>query len=254
MSRSPPHRTALDGPNRPGASALSALLGSERGSGRGLIDGPVGPELAAGPDRTPTRGDPRGPSRRTGGSRHLRRRSRWSPRWWSIPVDSAQSAEPARSLGLMLALFSLPASRLLGAGLTSAALGTPPTAASAGLAMGVGVPVAAVTSAMIGAFILVGLARRSGRPHRWGGGGRGAAADRGDRRGPDLTADRDRVGRLGAARAAPRPARDGDALCRSRGPKPVVAQARTRTSSPRRMTPGRSTSPNMPNIRSLPLT
>ncbi len=74
-----------------------------------------------------------------------------------IPDDSAMSgASP--SVGLMLALFSLPALALLGAGLTSAALGTPPTAASAGLAMGVGVPVAAVTSAMIGAFILVGLA------------------------------------------------------------------------------------------------
>jgi hypothetical protein len=57
----------------------------------------------------------------------------------------------------MLALFSLPALALLGAGLTSAALGTPSTAASAGLAMGVGVPVAAVTSAMIGAFVLVGM-------------------------------------------------------------------------------------------------
>jgi hypothetical protein len=60
-------------------------------------------------------------------------------------------------LGLMYALFSLPALALLGAALTSAALGTPPTAASAGLAMGVGVPVAAVSSAMIGAFVLVGL-------------------------------------------------------------------------------------------------
>ena len=79
----------------------------------------------------------------------------------SMPVDSAQSAgSPA--LGLMLALFSLPALALLGAGLTSAALGTPPTAASAGLAMAVGVPVAAVTSAMIGAFILAGLAGSSG--------------------------------------------------------------------------------------------
>ena len=79
----------------------------------------------------------------------------------STPVDSAQSAgSPA--LGLMLALFSLPALALLGAGLTSAALGTPPTAASAGLAMAVGVPVAAVTSAMIGAFILAGLAGTSG--------------------------------------------------------------------------------------------
>ena len=61
------------------------------------------------------------------------------------PVRSGSWRMPHRSLGLMLALFSLPALALLGAGLTSAALGTPSTAASAGLAMGVGVPVAAVT-------------------------------------------------------------------------------------------------------------
>ena len=57
--------------------------------------------------------------------------------------------------GVVLALFSLPALALLGAGLTSAALGSRSSAASAGLAMGVGIPVAAVTSAMIGAFALV---------------------------------------------------------------------------------------------------
>jgi len=78
----------------------------------------------------------------------------------AVPSDAPlASASPA--LGVMLALFSLPAIALLGAGLTSAALGPPPTAASAGLAMAVGVPVAAVTSAMIGAFILVGLAGTS---------------------------------------------------------------------------------------------
>jgi hypothetical protein len=75
----------------------------------------------------------------------------------STPVTSAQPAG-SLTLGLMYALFSLPALALLGAGLTSAALGTPPAAASAGLAMAVGVPVAAVTSGMIGAFILAGLA------------------------------------------------------------------------------------------------
>jgi hypothetical protein len=74
----------------------------------------------------------------------------------AVPTDSmVEGARPF--LGFGLALFSLPAIALLGAGLTSAALGTPPTAASAGLAMAVGVPVAAVTSAMIGAFVLVGL-------------------------------------------------------------------------------------------------
>jgi hypothetical protein len=78
----------------------------------------------------------------------------------SVPGDSP-SLGASSTIGLMLALFSLPAVALLGAGLTSAALGPPPTAASAGLAMAVGVPVAAVTSAMIGAFILVGLAGTS---------------------------------------------------------------------------------------------
>ena len=74
----------------------------------------------------------------------------------AVPADSLL-ADARPLLGFGLALFSLPALALLGAGLTSAALGTPSTAASAGLAMGVGVPVAAVTSAMIGAFVLVGL-------------------------------------------------------------------------------------------------
>lgn len=57
----------------------------------------------------------------------------------------------------MVALFSLPGLALLGAGLTSAALGSRSSAASAGLAIGIGSPVAAVTSAMIGAFIVVGV-------------------------------------------------------------------------------------------------
>ncbi len=59
--------------------------------------------------------------------------------------------------GAMVALISLPGLALLGAGLTSAALGSRSSAASAGLAIGIGSPVAAVTSAMIGAFIVVGL-------------------------------------------------------------------------------------------------
>jgi hypothetical protein len=83
----------------------------------------------------------------------------------ALEVLAAALAVPAGSrfsgaellVGLTLAVLSLPALALLGAGLTPAALGDPPTAASAGLAMGVGVPVAAVTSAMIGAFVAVGL-------------------------------------------------------------------------------------------------
>ena len=56
---------------------------------------------------------------------------------------------------IFITLIGLPGLALLGAGLTSAALGPRWTAVSAGVAMGVGVPVAAVTSAMIGAFMLV---------------------------------------------------------------------------------------------------
>lgn len=60
--------------------------------------------------------------------------------------------------GALVAAFSLPGLALLGAGLTSAARGSRGSAASAGLAIGLGVPVAAVTSAMIGVFVVVGLA------------------------------------------------------------------------------------------------
>ena len=67
--------------------------------------------------------------------------------------------------GVVIAVASLPALALLGAGLTSAALGSRSSAASAGLAMAVGAPVAAVTSAMICTFVLVGRsACSSGRP------------------------------------------------------------------------------------------
>jgi hypothetical protein len=58
--------------------------------------------------------------------------------------------------GTIVAGFSLPGLALLGAGLTSAARGTGASALSAGLAIGVGVPVAAVTSAMIGVFVVAG--------------------------------------------------------------------------------------------------
>ena len=70
-------------------------------------------------------------------------------------------------VGLFVAGFSVPGLALLGAGLTSAARGTPGSAISAGLAIGVGVPVAAVTSAMIGIFVVAGL---------FGGLGEGASA------------------------------------------------------------------------------
>jgi hypothetical protein len=69
---------------------------------------------------------------------------------WPVAAETAGADLLA---GTALALFSLPGLALLGAGLTSAALGSRSSAVSAGLAMGVGVPVAAVTSAMIGAFV-----------------------------------------------------------------------------------------------------
>ena len=96
--------------------------------------------------------------------------------------------------------------------------------------------------------------RRGVRSDGWGGHCRRPVATRGDCRGPDLAADRHRVDRLGLTRPASRSAAGDDGVCRSGEPRPVVAQTRTRTSSPRRMTPGRSTSPHTPNIRSLPST
>jgi hypothetical protein len=52
-------------------------------------------------------------------------------------------------------LMSLPGLALLGAALTPAAIGSRASAAAAGLAMGIGVPVAAVASAMIAVWVVV---------------------------------------------------------------------------------------------------
>ena len=60
-------------------------------------------------------------------------------------------------IGFLVACLSLPGLALLGAGLTSAARGTHGSAISAGVAIGVGVPVAAVTSAIIGVFVASSL-------------------------------------------------------------------------------------------------
>ena len=89
----------------------------------------------------------------------------------SLVVVAAVAAPPFLSTvpqldlpaGAAIALFSLPGLALLGAGLTSAALGSRSAAFGAGLAIGIGSPVAAVTSAMIGAFVLVGLVGGAGR-------------------------------------------------------------------------------------------
>src|SRR6478752_6650796 len=74
----------------------------------------------------------------------------------AVAVGSTVEGKPTAlevSVGFIVASFSLPGLALLGAGLTSAARGTTGSAMSAGLAIGVGVPVAAVTSAIIGVFV-----------------------------------------------------------------------------------------------------
>jgi hypothetical protein len=73
------------------------------------------------------------------------------------PEDTPSLPSPNVMGALAVAAFSVPGLALLGAGLTASALGSRASAATAGLAMGVGVPVAAVTSAMIGAFVLTGV-------------------------------------------------------------------------------------------------
>ena len=101
------------------------------------------------------------------------------------------------SVGFLVACLSLPGLALLGAGLTSAARSTTGSAISGGVAIGVGVPVAAVTSAIIGVFVagsilggfetgteLAGVVLRLGR----------------DRRRADLAVDRARRRGLGGAR------------------------------------------------------
>lgn len=58
------------------------------------------------------------------------------------------------TLALIALLVGLPAVALLGAGLASSALGSAPEAAATGLAFAIGAPVAAVTSLVIGAFVV----------------------------------------------------------------------------------------------------
>jgi hypothetical protein len=64
--------------------------------------------------------------------------------------------------GVLVALFCAPGIALLGAGLAGSALGTRSSAAVTGLAIAVGVPVAAVTSAMIGVFVFVAFSNGVG--------------------------------------------------------------------------------------------
>jgi hypothetical protein len=62
----------------------------------------------------------------------------------------------------VVAVFSAPGIALLGAGLAGSASGSRVDAAVTGVAIAVGVPVAAVTSAMIGAFVAVSFAHGVG--------------------------------------------------------------------------------------------
>jgi hypothetical protein len=78
------------------------------------------------------------------------------------PVATSSLPGADQAAGVVIALFSLPAVALLGAALTSSARASRSSAAAAGLAMGVGVPVAAVTSAMIAAFFVVWIVKGSG--------------------------------------------------------------------------------------------
>lgn len=73
----------------------------------------------------------------------------------AVAVVPPEVAGTPQGTGLGAAFMSLPALALLGAALTPAALGSRASAASAGLAIGVGAPVAAVVSAMIGVYLIV---------------------------------------------------------------------------------------------------
>jgi len=66
-----------------------------------------------------------------------------------VPVDGSTWILGAA----LVALFCAPGIALLGAGLAGSALGPRPGAAITGIAIAVGVPVAAVASAMIGVFV-----------------------------------------------------------------------------------------------------
>lgn len=80
-----------------------------------------------------------------------------------IAPPVATSAPGADLLnGILIALLSLPALALLGAALTAAALASRAWAVSAGVAIGVGVPVAAVASALIGVLVFVAFSDGAG--------------------------------------------------------------------------------------------
>ncbi len=75
----------------------------------------------------------------------------------SIVIEPPEALGAPNGSGLWVLVLALPGLALLGAGLTPAALGSRMSAASAGLAIGVGAPLFAVTSAMLGTFVLTWL-------------------------------------------------------------------------------------------------
>lgn len=75
--------------------------------------------------------------------------------WLAVAVTSPEGIGNSVAGGVFACLMSLPGLALLGAALTPAAIGSRTSAATAGLAMGVGVPMAAVASAMIAVWVVV---------------------------------------------------------------------------------------------------
>ena len=73
---------------------------------------------------------------------------------WGLFPPEGVGAPP--SAGVLVALMSLPGLALLGAGLTPAALGSRVSAASAGVALGLGAPVFSVASSMFAVWIVIG--------------------------------------------------------------------------------------------------
>jgi hypothetical protein len=77
--------------------------------------------------------------------------------WIAVAVSSPEGLGAPDGAGLWALAMSLPGLALLGASLTPAALGSRGSAASAGLAIGVGAPVAAVASSLIAVYLVAAL-------------------------------------------------------------------------------------------------
>ena len=72
----------------------------------------------------------------------------------AVVVAPPEGLGAPNGAGVWVLVMALPGLALLGAGLTPAALGSRISAASAGLAIGLGAPVFAVASSMLGTFFL----------------------------------------------------------------------------------------------------